>query len=60
MKFIANDIVNNVLEEVKVIFLEKIDNIAYQRDYVRDNNGYIKANLKKYGFWCCCFFLLKL
>ena len=47
MKFIANDIVNNVLEEVKVIFLEKIDNIAYQRDYVRDNNGYIKANLKK-------------
>lgn len=47
MKAIAFDFVNNVLEEAKIIYLEKIDNKAYQREYVRDSNGYIKSNAKK-------------
>ena len=47
MKSISIDIVNNILEEVKAIYLEKIDNKAYQKEYVRDANGYIKKNAKK-------------
>jgi|688.fasta_scaffold1078487_1 hypothetical protein len=46
MKSIASDIVNNLLEEAKAIYAEKIDKQAYQRDYIRDSNGYIKKDAK--------------
>lgn len=46
MKSISSDIVNNILEDAKAIYTEKIDNKAYQRDYIRDSNGYIKKDAK--------------
>ena len=46
MKKISNEYVNNVLEEVKIIVMEKLANETYQKDYLRDQNGYIKSDAK--------------
>ena len=46
MKAISSDIVDNLLEDAKAIYTEKIDNQAYQREYIRDSNGYIKKDAK--------------
>ena len=37
---------NSLFEEVKVIFMNILDNQTYQRTYFRDSNGYIKEKPK--------------
>lgn len=36
----------NLFEEVRVIFLNSLNNQDYQKKYLRDSNGYIKTDLK--------------
>ena len=40
---------NNVLEEAKKCFMEKLHKDAYEKEYLRDSNGHLKANAKKFG-----------
>ena len=49
IKSIVNKLVNTVLEEARKLFLEKLQNDAYQAEYLRDSNGYLKPNGKQWA-----------
>jgi hypothetical protein len=46
MKGLANNFVNNLLEEAKKIYMEKLANETYQKEYLRDQNGHLKVDSK--------------
>lgn len=44
MKGLVENFVNNLLEEAKKIYMERLANETYQKEYLRDQNGYLKVD----------------